>query len=76
MRFWDKYGGVAQLLFVKLDDVLLKAMVRFWDPTYRFLRSMKWIWYRLLRNILPFSTMTLEIRSGYIGSRMSSFGHT
>ncbi|MBA0723360.1 hypothetical protein Golax_003943 [Gossypium laxum] len=23
---------------------------------------MKWIWYQLLRNILPFSTMTLEIR--------------
>ncbi|MBA0844725.1 hypothetical protein Goarm_022245 [Gossypium armourianum] len=34
--FWDKYGSVAQLLFVKPDDVLLKAMVRFWDPTYRF----------------------------------------
>ncbi|MBA0822853.1 hypothetical protein Goarm_019629 [Gossypium armourianum] len=35
MQFWDKYGNVAQLLFVKLDDALLKAMVRFWDPTYR-----------------------------------------
>ncbi|MBA0723304.1 hypothetical protein Golax_003890, partial [Gossypium laxum] len=23
---------------------------------------MKWIWYRLSRNILPFSTMTLETR--------------
>ncbi|MBA0717540.1 hypothetical protein Golax_005346, partial [Gossypium laxum] len=23
---------------------------------------MKWIWYQLSRNILPFSTMTLEIR--------------
>ncbi|MBA0730412.1 hypothetical protein Golax_020580 [Gossypium laxum] len=34
-RFWDKYGGVAQFLFVKPDDVLLKAMVHFWDPTYR-----------------------------------------
>ncbi|MBA0693055.1 hypothetical protein Goari_010564, partial [Gossypium aridum] len=31
----DKYDDVAQLLFFKLDDVLLKAMVRFWDPTYR-----------------------------------------
>ncbi|MBA0844866.1 hypothetical protein Goarm_023316 [Gossypium armourianum] len=38
------------------------------------LRSMKWIWYQLSRNILPFSTMTLEIRSGYIGSEMSIFG--
>ncbi|MBA0854709.1 hypothetical protein Goshw_004009 [Gossypium schwendimanii] len=35
MRFWEKYGDVAQLLFVKPDDDLLKAMVRFWDPTYR-----------------------------------------
>ncbi|MBA0822402.1 hypothetical protein Goarm_019207, partial [Gossypium armourianum] len=34
-RFWDKYGDVAQLLFVKPDNALLKAMVRFWDPTYR-----------------------------------------
>ncbi|MBA0858030.1 hypothetical protein Goshw_020477 [Gossypium schwendimanii] len=33
--FRDKYGDIAQLLFVKLDDALLKAMVRFWDPTYR-----------------------------------------
>ncbi|MBA0834028.1 hypothetical protein Goarm_006424 [Gossypium armourianum] len=35
MRFQDKYGDVAQLPFVKLDDAMLKAMVRFWDPTYR-----------------------------------------
>ncbi|MBA0729410.1 hypothetical protein Golax_000040 [Gossypium laxum] len=35
MHFRDKYGNVAQLLFVKLNDALLKAMVRFWDPTYR-----------------------------------------
>ncbi|KAK5811874.1 hypothetical protein PVK06_027255 [Gossypium arboreum] len=33
--FWEKYGNVAQLLFVKLDDALLKAMVHFWDPTYK-----------------------------------------
>ncbi|MBA0734227.1 hypothetical protein Gogos_018167 [Gossypium gossypioides] len=35
MHFQDKYGDVAQLLFVKPDDALLKAVVRFWDPTYR-----------------------------------------
>ncbi|MBA0759049.1 hypothetical protein Gotri_021987 [Gossypium trilobum] len=35
MHFWDKYGNIAQLLFVKPDHALLKAMVRFWDPTYR-----------------------------------------
>ncbi|MBA0826364.1 hypothetical protein Goarm_011222, partial [Gossypium armourianum] len=34
-RFRDKYCDVTQLLFVKLDDALLKAMVRFWDPTYK-----------------------------------------
>ncbi|TYH67235.1 hypothetical protein ES332_D06G174900v1 [Gossypium tomentosum] len=34
-QFRDKYGNVAQLLFVKPDNALLKAMVRFWDPTYR-----------------------------------------
>ncbi|MBA0839513.1 hypothetical protein Goarm_005227 [Gossypium armourianum] len=28
-HFQDKYGDVAQLLFVKPDDALLKAMVRF-----------------------------------------------
>ncbi|MBA0694526.1 hypothetical protein Goari_004809, partial [Gossypium aridum] len=31
----DKYGDIAQLVFVKPDDALLKAMVRFWDPTYK-----------------------------------------
>ncbi|MBA0729241.1 hypothetical protein Golax_026013 [Gossypium laxum] len=25
-HFWDKYGDVAQILFVKLDNALLKAM--------------------------------------------------
>ncbi|MFQ6662001.1 hypothetical protein Gotur_029977 [Gossypium turneri] len=33
---------------------------------------MKLIWYRLSRNILPFSTMTLEIRSRYIRCRTFS----
>ncbi|MBA0833873.1 hypothetical protein Goarm_006287 [Gossypium armourianum] len=35
MHFRDKFGNVAQLLFVESDDALLKAMVHFWDPTYR-----------------------------------------
>ncbi|MBA0712542.1 hypothetical protein Golax_011641, partial [Gossypium laxum] len=34
-HFQDKYGNVAQFLFVKPDDALLKVMVHFWDPTYR-----------------------------------------
>ncbi|MBA0655594.1 hypothetical protein Goklo_008063 [Gossypium klotzschianum] len=35
---------------------------------------MKWIWHRLSKNILPFSTMTLEICSRYIRSRTSISG--
>ncbi|MBA0738411.1 hypothetical protein Gogos_011773 [Gossypium gossypioides] len=39
MRFWDKYGDVAQLLFVKPDDDLLKAMnVDFWRPIANLMR--------------------------------------
>ncbi|MBA0867674.1 hypothetical protein Goshw_002756 [Gossypium schwendimanii] len=34
-RSHEKYGDVAQLFFVKPHDALLKAMVCFWDPTYR-----------------------------------------
>ncbi|MBA0638002.1 hypothetical protein Godav_028936 [Gossypium davidsonii] len=49
-------------------------MVHFWDPTYKCLCSMKRIWYRLSRNILPFSSMTLEIRSRYIKSETSISG--
>ncbi|MBA0638003.1 hypothetical protein Godav_028936 [Gossypium davidsonii] len=43
-HFQDKYGNVAQFLFVKSDDALLKIMVHFWDPTYKCLCSMKRIW--------------------------------
>ncbi|MFQ6668010.1 hypothetical protein Gotur_033825 [Gossypium turneri] len=32
MHIRDKYSDVAHLLFVKADDALLKAMVRFGDP--------------------------------------------
>ncbi|MBA0730925.1 hypothetical protein Golax_025543, partial [Gossypium laxum] len=35
MQFRDNFGDVAQLLFVESDNALLKAMVHFWDPTYR-----------------------------------------
>ncbi|MBA0711183.1 hypothetical protein Golax_010397 [Gossypium laxum] len=44
-------------------------------PLIGVLRLMKWIWYRLSMNILPFSTTTLEICSGYIGNRTSLFGN-
>ncbi|MBA0660698.1 hypothetical protein Goklo_012674 [Gossypium klotzschianum] len=35
---------------------------------------MKWIWYRLSKNILPFSIMTLEIRSRYIEAERQFLG--
>ncbi|MBA0702618.1 hypothetical protein Goari_022791 [Gossypium aridum] len=35
MHFQDMYSDVAQLMFVKPNGALLKAMVHFWDPTYR-----------------------------------------
>ncbi|MBA0847124.1 hypothetical protein Goshw_013008 [Gossypium schwendimanii] len=35
MHFRDKYGDVAQVLFVKPDDALLKVMVHFWDLIYK-----------------------------------------
>ncbi|MBA0607120.1 hypothetical protein Godav_019469 [Gossypium davidsonii] len=35
MHFQDMYSDVAHLMFVKPNDALLKAMVHFWDPTYR-----------------------------------------
>ncbi|MBA0677935.1 hypothetical protein Goari_019310 [Gossypium aridum] len=35
MRFQDKYGDVAQLLFVKPNDALLRPWYIFGDPTYR-----------------------------------------
>ncbi|MBA0696529.1 hypothetical protein Goari_003075 [Gossypium aridum] len=57
MHFRDKYGEVAQLLFVNLDDALLKARGCFWDPTHKIFMFNGWIWYQLSRNILPFSTM-------------------
>ncbi|MFQ6643624.1 hypothetical protein Gotur_018514 [Gossypium turneri] len=56
-----------------MDAVFKPWVPRALESAVSVLCSMKWIWYRLLRNILPFSTMTLEIRSGYIGSRTSIF---
>ncbi|MBA0755312.1 hypothetical protein Gogos_005454 [Gossypium gossypioides] len=56
-------------MFVKPNDALLRPWYVFGIALIGVLCSMKWIWYRLSRNILPFSTMTLEIRSRYILSR-------
>ncbi|MBA0551933.1 hypothetical protein Golob_022785, partial [Gossypium lobatum] len=35
MRFQDKYANVAQLLFVKPNDALLRPWYVFGDPTYK-----------------------------------------
>ncbi|MBA0810709.1 hypothetical protein Gohar_002673 [Gossypium harknessii] len=56
-------------------DVVFKPWVpRALESAVSVLRLIKWIWYRLSRNILPFSTMTLETCLGYIGSRTSISG--
>ena len=34
-EFQDKYGNLAYLLFVPVDTPMLKAMLHFWDPSYR-----------------------------------------
>ncbi|EOY08624.1 Uncharacterized protein TCM_023443 [Theobroma cacao] len=34
-NFDKRYGHIARLLKVQIDDQLLKAIVQFWDPSYR-----------------------------------------
>ncbi|MBA0577067.1 hypothetical protein Golob_027761 [Gossypium lobatum] len=67
-HFQNKYGDVAQLLFVKADDALLKAMARFWDPTYRCFTFNE---VDMVPTIEEYSTLVQEICSRYIGSRTS-----
>ena len=33
--FTAKYGDIALLLLIEIDEQLLKAIVLFWDPSYR-----------------------------------------
>ena len=33
--FTTKYGDIALLLPIKVDEQLLKAAILFWDPSYR-----------------------------------------
>ncbi|KAG8480520.1 hypothetical protein CXB51_024625 [Gossypium anomalum] len=33
--FTGKYGDIAHLIAVKVDEQLIQAMVRFWDPAYQ-----------------------------------------
>ena len=33
--FTTKYGDIALLLLVEVDEQLLKAIILFWDPSYR-----------------------------------------
>ena len=37
--FTTKYGGIALLLPIEVDEQLLKAAILFWDPSYRCLLS-------------------------------------
>ncbi|MBA0709106.1 hypothetical protein Golax_024172 [Gossypium laxum] len=46
-------------------------MVHFWDPTYR---CFKFNEVDMVPTIEDIFAMTLDIRSGYIGSGMSIFG--
>ena len=34
-EFQYKYGNLAYLLFVPVNTLILKAMLYFWDPSYR-----------------------------------------
>ena len=34
-RFTDKFGHIASLLKIKVDHQLIRAMLQFWDPSYR-----------------------------------------
>ena len=33
--FMEKYGDIALLLSIEVDEQLLKAIILFWDPSYR-----------------------------------------
>ncbi|EOY17125.1 Uncharacterized protein TCM_036295 [Theobroma cacao] len=34
-NFDKRYGHIARLLKIQIDDQLLKVIVQFWDPSYR-----------------------------------------
>ncbi|KAG8500522.1 hypothetical protein CXB51_002659 [Gossypium anomalum] len=33
--FTERYGDIAHLITIRVDEQLIQAMVRFWDPTYQ-----------------------------------------
>ncbi|MBA0553708.1 hypothetical protein Golob_012860, partial [Gossypium lobatum] len=33
--FNEKYGDIAQLIAINVDEQLIQALVRFWDPAYQ-----------------------------------------
>ncbi|KAG8497958.1 hypothetical protein CXB51_007352 [Gossypium anomalum] len=33
--FTERYGDIANLIAINVDEQLIQAMVRFWDPTYQ-----------------------------------------
>ncbi|KAG8498763.1 hypothetical protein CXB51_005224 [Gossypium anomalum] len=33
--FTERYGDIAHLITIRVDEQLIQAMVRFWDPAYQ-----------------------------------------
>ena len=34
-RFRETYGDITSLILVPIEEPLLRAIIRFWDPSYR-----------------------------------------
>ena len=35
-KFYNLYGQIASLIIVEVDEPLVRAVIQFWDPSYRF----------------------------------------
>ena len=34
-KFYDLYGQIASLITIKVDELLIRAAIQFWDPSHR-----------------------------------------
>ena len=34
-KFCDRYGQIASLMMVNVEESLIRAAIQFWDPSYR-----------------------------------------
>ena len=34
-RFYDQYGQIASLVTMELEEPLIRAVIQFWNPSYR-----------------------------------------